>query len=331
MPNSVRTNVPALTYSIVDLRDFEKASVLVIGDIMLDRYWWGRVDRISPEAPVPVVNLERTTLSPGGAANVATNVVALGASAFLIGRIGCDDDGQRLIESLHASGLSGEHLIRVESRRTSVKTRIVAHSQQVARVDSEDTNGLDETEAAKVDEMISALLPSVNAVIVSDYGKGFLSRTILAKLISACNDSAKTVLVDPKGKDFSKYEGATILTPNRREAADACRLDESTSELVRTAGEQLLRDFGFSGVLITEGEHGMTFFGPSETFHIDASAHQVFDVTGAGDTVIATLAVAIAAGYDLRSAAELANTAAGIAIEKVGAAVVTREMLGVKI
>lgn len=310
-----------------NLDSFKNARVLVVGDVMLDRYWWGTVDRISPEAPVPVVRLERTTAAPGGAANVAVNVAALGGTPVLIGCTGDDAEADELRASLREEGVVADHLIKIGSRRTTVKTRIVAHNQQVARIDSEDASTITEDESARVCESVSAALRQIDVAIVSDYAKGFLSRSVLSEVIKACKNAGKTVLVDPKGKDFSKYAGATILTPNRREAAEACKLDESHPEMVKTAGAILLRDFDFKNVLITEGEHGMTLLGTGDAFHIDAAAHQVFDVTGAGDTVIATLGVAIAAGFDLRSSVELANTAAGISVGKVGASSVTAEML----
>lgn len=308
--------------------DFNGVGVLIVGDVMLDRYWWGAVNRISPEAPVPVVQLERTSVAPGGAANVAVNVSAFGGKAILIGCVGNDSEAIELRDSLESKGVSSKRLIEIESRRTTVKTRIVAHNQQVARIDIEDASLISENDSEQVCSAISAALADTDVAIVSDYAKGFLSQTVLSYLISECTAAGKKILVDPKGKDFSKYAGASILTPNRREAAEACKLDESHPEMVKTAGAVLLRDFNLQNVLITEGEHGMTLFGSGDTYHIDAAAHQVFDVTGAGDTVIATLGVALAAGRDLRSAVELANAAAGISVGMVGAAPVTVEMLG---
>ncbi len=312
---------------MTNLDNFKNVRVLVVGDVMLDRYWWGSVNRISPEAPVPVVQLDRISVAPGGAANVAVNVSALGGKAVLIGCVGTDSEAGELRESLESKGVAADRLVVIESRRTTVKTRIVAHNQQVARIDSEDASTISEDDAARACKAISAALREADVAIVSDYAKGFLSQTVLSHVISECRAAGKKVLVDPKGKDFSKYAGASILTPNRREAAEACKLDESRPEMVIAAGKMLLRDFDFQNVLITEGEHGMTLFGADETFHIDAAAHQVFDVTGAGDTVIATLGVAIASGFDIRSGVELANTAAGIAVGQIGAAAVTVAML----
>jgi rfaE bifunctional protein kinase chain/domain len=319
--------VTAGFYRVTNLDSFQKAKVLVVGDVMLDRYWWGSVGRISPEAPVPVIRHEKTTAAPGGAANVALNVAALGAKAYLIGSVGNDGDASELCRTLEENGVSASNLIRTQSKRTTVKTRIIAHSQQVARVDIEDTAEIDETDAEAVCEAISSVVDDVDVVIVSDYAKGLLSGKVLTHITQSCDGSGKKLFVDPKGKDFSKYRGATVLTPNRREAAEACKLDESVSEMVSKAGEILIRDFDFQNVLITQGENGMTLFGDGDAFHIDAAAHQVFDVTGAGDTVIATLGVATAAGLEIRSAVHLANLAAGISVGKVGATSVTIEML----
>jgi rfaE bifunctional protein kinase chain/domain len=307
---------------------FTNAKVVVIGDVMLDRYWWGSVTRISPEAPVPVIRLDRTTTAPGGAANVAVNITSLGAQAFLVGCVGTDDEAAQLKSALGNTGVTGEYLESISERRTCVKTRIIAHSQQVARVDSEETTELDEICSSKIRETLSTVLPAADLIIVSDYAKGTLSPAVLSAVFAAALELNKPVLVDPKGKDFSKYAGATVLTPNRREAAEACKLEESMNDMTNIAGGQLIDSFGFPNVLITESEKGMTLFRKgSEPHHYDAASHEVYDVTGAGDTVIATLGVAFAAGFDLPSAVELANTAAGIAVGQIGTAAITAGQL----
>lgn len=313
--------------------NFSNAKVLVIGDVMLDRYWWGSVSRISPEAPVPVINLERTTAKPGGAANVALNAASLGAKVRLLSAIGDDAEGAELSTSLAERGISTDSLVRIPGRRTSVKTRIIAHSQQVTRVDSEQ---VDQLSAASMQELIRRVEDSLEAadcVIVSDYAKGSLPDKVLRAVIDKASDLEKHVLVDPKGKYYQKYSRATVLTPNRREAAEACKLEESDPDVVRKAGESLLEECGLKHVLITEGEHGMTLFGKSEKpYHLDASVHQVYDVTGAGDSVIACLGVAMAAGLSVRESCELANAAGGISVQHVGTHAVTidelREELG---
>jgi D-beta-D-heptose 7-phosphate kinase/D-beta-D-heptose 1-phosphate adenosyltransferase len=307
---------------------FENRKVLIIGDVMLDRYWWGTVNRISPEAPVPVIRLERTTAAPGGAANVAANVKSLGADPILVGVIGRDEEGLRLSESLTSLGVSAEYLTVANGRPTSVKTRIIAHSQQVARVDRETTDTLADEDAEKLLEKYESAMDSADVVLVSDYAKGTLCAAVLANVIALAKTRRVPVLVDPKGKDYQKYKGATILTPNRREAAEACKLDEHLPDVTYLAGNMLLTENGFSNVLITESENGMTLFTRgAEPIHYDALAHEVYDVTGAGDTVIATLAVGIAAGMNFAEAARIANIAAGIAVGQIGAVSVRRDQI----
>lgn len=310
------------------LDNFHNARILVVGDVMLDRYWWGSVNRISPEAPVPVVRLEKSTFAPGGAANVAVNVAGLGAKAHLLGIVGDDAEAGCLEKSLSDLDVSPEYLIRLAERQTSVKTRIVAHNQQVVRVDNEETTDMAASDCGKVCDAIDKVLPEIDLVIISDYAKGLLNKRVLTHLINAANYAGKKVLVDPKGKDYSKYAGATMITPNRREAAEACGLDDHIEGLVNIAGEKLLRDLNFEAVLITESENGMTLFQKGgQPVHFDAHAQEVYDVTGAGDTVIAALGTAVASGLNLVEASKLANLAAGFAVEKVGTAPVTIEMI----
>lgn len=307
---------------------FSSVRVLVVGDVMLDRYWWGSVSRISPEAPVPVIRLERTSIAAGGAANVAANIAGLGAQPVLIGAVGDDAEADLLPGILAESGVNALDLVRVSNRHTTVKTRVVAHSQQVARVDQEDTEPIDAETEGRVLERITAELKNCGAVILSDYAKGFLTDSLIRSVISAAHDASVQTLVDPKGRDYSKYAGATLLTPNKREAAEAANLDEFHSSMVSTAGELLLERFGFGGVLITQGEGGMTLFRPNaEPFHLETRGREVYDVTGAGDTVIGTLSVGVGAGCDLETAASIANIAAGIVVEQVGTTHITFDQL----
>lgn len=309
-----------------NLEFFENRKVLIVGDVMLDRYWWGSVNRISPEAPVPVIRLEKITAAPGGAANVAANVRALGAKPFLVGCVGRDEESTILTSSLEKIGVSSQHLSVSDNRPTSVKTRIIAHSQQVARVDRETTNNLTAEEAVAVNRKIAEVLPESDVVLISDYAKGTICDEVLLNVVKWSRESGIPVLVDPKGKDYTKYRGATILTPNRREAAEACKLDDHLPDVTYRAGEKLLAEGEFPNVLITESENGMTLFRKGlEPLHYDALAHEVYDVTGAGDTVIATLAVGIAGGLDIAEAARIANVAAGIAVGQIGAVSVSRE------
>ncbi len=301
------------------LDSFANLKILVIGDVMLDRYWWGSVSRISPEAPVPVVRMDNMTLAAGGAANVAANVAGLGAIPILVGIIGDDAEGDAFPKVLQECGVSSEHIHRISSRPTTVKTRIIAHSQQMARIDQETEVNLSKQDEDAVWEKIRHLIEETQATIISDYAKGFLSDSLLRRVIDLANEKGNEVLVDPKGKDYSKYSRASLLTPNRREAADACGLEESSQQMVDVAGNKLLTDLDLKSVLITQGEDGMTLFSKTgEPFHLNTLAREVYDVTGAGDTVIASLAVSIGAGADLKTAANIANTAAGLVVEQVG-------------
>jgi D-beta-D-heptose 7-phosphate kinase/D-beta-D-heptose 1-phosphate adenosyltransferase len=298
---------------------FAGIRVLVVGDVMLDRYWWGDVNRISPEAPVPVVRLNRTTLAPGGAANVAANISGLGALPTLIGMVGADGEGEELCRMLEDISISTNGIIRVATRNTTVKTRLLAHNQQIARVDQESVEELSAEEEKVVMDLVHLEMGETDAVILSDYAKGLLSRSLMEKVIAAANQKGVPVVIDPKGREYSKYKGATILTPNRREAALACNLDDTGKPVVAEAGDRLLRELELSAALITEGEDGMTLFrNGNEPAHFPACAREVYDSTGAGDTVIATLAVGLGAGLPMEHVAELANIAAGIVVEHVG-------------
>ena len=310
------------------IEKFSKVKVLIVGDVMLDRYWWGSVSRISPEAPVPVVKLERTTTAAGGAANVAANVVGLGAKSLMVGLIGNDAEGRVLSGILEDSNISADYLIPLDNRQTSVKTRIIAHSQQVVRVDNEHAAPISETDAEQVLTDIEKIFEEADIVIVSDYAKGFLVENLLTRLITKCDCAKKKILVDPKGKDYSKYKGATLLTPNQKEATEACGFEDFEENLVEKAGKTLLGKFSNDSVLITQGEKGMTLFQADGAIHrFEALARNVYDVTGAGDTVIATLAVAIGAGLNFFEAARIANIAAGLVVEQIGTTAITLEML----
>jgi rfaE bifunctional protein kinase chain/domain len=299
---------------------FKGVRVLVIGDVMLDRYWWGTVDRISPEAPVPIVRLGETTLAAGGAANVAANIAGLGAEPLLLGISGDDADADLLSDALSSAEISADYLIRSNRRPTTLKTRIVAHGQHVVRIDQETNSPIDEDLEDRVKESAAELIEAgLDSIVVSDYAKGMLSTSVLSTIFDAASRAGTRVFVDPKGHDYLKYRGASVITPNRLEAATACGLDPGSPDLVSLAGTRLMDEIRGEAVLITEGEHGMTLFCDSRTpVHFDSSAREVFDVTGAGDTVIATFATAAGSGSDLLEAANLANIAAGIVVASVG-------------
>lgn len=305
------------------LENFSKVNVLVVGDVMLDRYWWGSVNRISPEAPVPIVNLEKENVAIGGAGNVAANIKGLGANPFLIGLIGNDRDGEILSKTLEDSKISSDYLIKLGNRPTTVKTRIIAQHQQIARIDNEVIDFLTDSEENVVWEKIEKVLEKINIVIISDYGKGFLTNNLLSRLITQVCKNEKQILIDPKGKDYKKYLGATLLTPNKKEAFEASKIDN-----VFEAGVKLLGELGLESLLITQGEDGMTLFRKDkEPFQLKALARHVYDVTGAGDTVISTLAVCLGAKVDLPTSAKIANIAAGFVVEEIGTSIITIEKL----
>lgn len=310
------------------LTEFSKIRILVVGDVMIDRYWWGSVSRISPEAPVPIVKLEDISIAPGGAANVAINLAGLGVTPVLFGVVGEDDEARLLDQLLQKIGITEHFLSPLAGRRTTVKTRIVAHSQHVVRIDQESAEPISNPDANLILQKLGDVLPKIDAVIISDYAKGFLSDHLLSNLIEQTRGCGKLLFVDPKGRDFSKYEGATVITPNKREAAEACGLDLDDPAIVPHAGDSLLQGLVLQALLITEGENGMTLFeADKEPSHFDALARKVYDVTGAGDTVIATFAAAVTAGQSFFEAARLANVAAGLVVEKIGTTAITRDMI----
>ena len=298
--------------------DFRKAHVLVVGDVMLDRYWYGTTSRISPEAPVPVVMVGESEERPGGAGNVALNVVSLGGRADLMGLIGDDDAGSALVRSLENAGV-GCHFEIAPELGTVSKLRIISRQQQMIRLDFE--GGFHRVDGGPLTARFEALLPACAAVVLSDYGKGTLSQT--ERLIDLANTAGKRVLVDPKGSDFTRYRGATIITPNLEEftaVAGHCRTEE---ELLAKAGS-LREELRLDAILITRGERGMTLVRSGEpALDFPTRAREVFDVTGAGDTVIASLAAGLAAGLDVAEATALSNLAAGVVVGKLGTASAT--------
>lgn len=307
---------------------FSDVRVLIVGDVMLDRYLWGTVARISPEAPVPVVRLEKQTATAGGAANVAANAAAFGAQVALIGIVGKDAGADEIKRILEKTGVNPANLISTDNRQTTTKTRIVAHHQHVVRLDDETAARLDSTDAQKVLEQIEKLLNNSDVVVFSDYAKGCLSDEVLSVAIERAGALEKPILVDPKGKNYNKYVGATLLTPNKSEAAAASGEDISDAASLERAGKKLLAELPIDALLVTLGEDGMRLFERNrDSVHIHAAAREVYDVTGAGDTVIASLAVCLGAGVNLTDAAQIANAAAGIAVEQVGTTVVTKTEL----
>jgi len=304
--------------------ELDKAKILVVGDVMLDRYWYGDVNRISPEAPVPIVHIraERSKETPGGAANVAMNAAALKASVALLSVIGDDEPGRSLAGLLEKAGVSA-YLHRDAEVSTTVKLRVIGGHQQMLRVDFE-TAPSHEVLLDKLADF-GHMIADRNVVILSDYGKGGL--THIAQMIEVARARGKTVLVDPKGDDYSRYRGATVVTPNRSELQKVVGRWKSEEEL--SAKAKVLREkLGIGALLLTRSEEGMTLFEENGRTHEPARAREVFDVSGAGDTVIATLGVMLGAGMPLREAVAIANLAGGIVVGKAGTAVVhPRELL----
>ena len=303
------------------LPDFRRTRILVVGDVMLDRYWFGDVERISPEAPVPVVLVRRTEERPGGAANVARNITALGGEATLLSVVG-DDEAANSLEALLRRERVGASLHRDASLATTVKLRVIGHQQQLLRVDFERAPS-HEVLASKLGEY-EALVKAADAVVLSDYGKGGLAH--VARMIDLARAAGKPVLVDPKGADYARYRGATLLTPNRAEFREVAGRWDDEADLARRA-QGLRAALGLEALIVTRSEEGMSLFTARETRHEPTAAREVYDVSGAGDTVIGTLALMVAAGEGLPAAMRVANHAAGIVVGKLGTAVVHREEL----
>jgi D-glycero-beta-D-manno-heptose-7-phosphate kinase len=299
-----------------------RTRVLVVGDVMLDRYWFGEVERISPEAPVPVVRIARNEERPGGAANVARNAAALGAQVTLISVVGDDEPGQAL-ERLLAAERVRTSLHRDAALPTTVKLRVIARQQQLLRIDFETTPS-HEVLATKLADY-ERTLPDFDVVVLSDYGKGGLAH--IARMIELARARGTPVLVDPKGEDYLRYRGATMLTPNRVEFRQVVGRWRNEAELA-TKAQSLRAELALEALLITRAEEGMSLFTAEGALHIPAQAREVFDVSGAGDTVIATLGVLLGAGADFANAVRIANQAAGIVVGKLGTAVVHPEELG---
>jgi D-beta-D-heptose 7-phosphate kinase/D-beta-D-heptose 1-phosphate adenosyltransferase len=302
--------------------------VLVVGDVMLDQNLWGQVRRISPEAPVPVVELERESAEPGGAANNAANAAAVGAGVLLAGVVGDDAEGARLRALLGARGVDAGGLVTEVGRPTTTKMRVVAHSQQVVRVDRERTDAIAPASEAALLRWVSAHLPGVGACIISDYAKGVVTASLAQGVIAAARAAGVPVVVDPKGTEYARYRGAAVVTPNLHEAELASRRSARSDAEVADVAAQLSAELGGAALLVTRGAAGMSLFVPgAEAEHVRAAAQQVYDVTGAGDTAITFLALALAAGAPLGAAMRLANRAAGVVVGKVGTATVTLDEL----
>lgn len=317
----MNTQIMDIQLTPSQIERFRQARVLVVGDVMLDRYWFGDTERISPEAPVPVVLVGKEEERLGGAANVSRNASSLGAQVSLLGVVGDDESGQRIEKLLQKDGVKS-HLQHDANLPTTVKLRVVARQQQLIRLDFEKAP-THEVLLNKF-EQFQTLLPQVDAVVFSDYGKGGL--THITKMIAAAKAAQKVVLVDPKGDDFARYQGATIITPNRAELRQVIGRWSSEDELTQRA-QELRQKLQLQALLLTRSEEGMSLYLDGAVHHVRAQAREVFDVSGAGDTVIATMAVALAAGWAEKDAMNLANKAGGIVVGKLGTATVSVEEL----
>lgn len=307
-------------------KDWREVRVLVVGDVMLDRYIWGDVERVSPEAPVPVVKSVHRSEQPGGAANVAMNVAGLGAKASLFGFCGNDADGECLRKSLATGGIDCE-LTVADTHPTTSKLRILGGSQQMLRLDTEETGNYSDAAYEELAGRVEAALATATVLVLSDYAKGVLSETVCQRLIGSAHRQGVPVLIDPKQKSFSRYRGATTICPNLQELSAATGVAAKDLNGLLTAGRRLVIELGLENLTVTLSEKGIAVLGPDSQTISPAAARQVFDISGAGDTVIATLALARACKLDTETALALANAAAGIVVGKVGTVPVNREEL----
>lgn len=309
------------------LKRFAGLRLLVVGDSMLDHFLWGRADRISPEAPVPVVRVERESLRLGGAANVAANLRSLGAAVRLISPVGADAPAAAFKRLLRSTGIAPGDLVAVKGRPTTQKTRVIAHHQQVVRFDHEDTGPLPAGAAAGLRQAVGRALDWAQAVIVSDYDKGVVHGELMDTLARETRKRGLFLAVDPRPRNFALYKGADIVTPNLKEASEALGAPIKGDAAVESAARQLIKRHKLGAILITRGEEGMSLVDRGRVTHIPTMAREVYDVTGAGDTVIAALGLAVAAGAPLPEAALIANLAAGVVVGEVGTVAVRADQL----
>jgi D-glycero-beta-D-manno-heptose-7-phosphate kinase len=311
-----------------NIENFKDAKVLVIGDLILDEFLWGDVSRISPEAPVPVVWVKKESFMPGGASNVANNLSSLGAHVYLAGVVGDDERGAILKGELEQKGVNVAGIITDESRPTILKTRVVAQHQQVVRIDKEHVDPLSPAIVNKLVKYIESIMKEIDAVIIEDYGKGVITSALLSKVVPAAKMHNKIISVDPKEEHFKYYRGISVITPNNHEASRAVGFQIKDDATLVKAGKALLKKLNCRIALITLGENGMAVFQKAKPMkQIPTIAQEVFDVSGAGDTVIASYTLSLAAGADPIMAAHIANCAAGIVVGKIGIAVVTPDEL----
>jgi D-beta-D-heptose 7-phosphate kinase/D-beta-D-heptose 1-phosphate adenosyltransferase len=314
------------------LANMKDHKVLVVGDLMIDEYIWGGVTRVSPEAPVPIVGVTNETLRLGGAANVANNILSLGGKVQLCGVLGDDQMGRWIKSDLKAKKIGVRGIITSSGRPTTVKTRVIAHDQQVVRVDKEVTTPLDRADEELILGSAQSFLGECGCVVISDYAKGVITPTLIHQLVELAREYSVPVAVDPKISQFSIYKGVTVLTPNLFEAAAGAGLVIDSMDALVEAGRRIVDKLGCEYLIITRGDQGMTLFSGKKDFvHIKAYSRNVYDVTGAGDTVISTLALALAAGLSMEEGAFLANVAAGVVVGEIGTVPISSELMRLRI
>jgi D-glycero-beta-D-manno-heptose-7-phosphate kinase len=319
---------PDLKHYLRMIRDIKKSRVLVIGDIMLDEYMWGSASRISPEAPVPVVEIKSRTFHAGGAANTVSNIISLGAEATLMGIIGKDQNGDLLKKILLKSGISTKQIVTEPSRPTTSKVRILAQGQQVMRTDQELTGPLGDAITDTLIRRITKMADEIDGIAVSDYNKGVIGPRLMSSLINLSKQKGKIIVADLKPQNVDWFKGVTIVKPNRLEASQLSGINITDEKTLLEAGRAIQRKMGVHYVLVTLGEGGMALFTEDhKVVKIPAVSTQVYDVTGAGDTVLATVATSLSCGHDIRDAVRLANYAAGVVVRKRGTATVTGDEL----
>ena len=307
------------------ISNFKNKKILVIGDLILDEFIWGQVSRISPEAPVPVVWVKDESFMPGGASNVANNINSLGGRAYMVGVVGNDDRAGILKGELEHRGVNVDGIFTDPERPTILKTRVIAHQQQVVRIDKEKTDPLKDKIVNRIINYIENVIDEVDGLIVEDYGKGLITPKLLDKIVPLAKKKKKIIAVDPKEEHFSYYKGVTVLTPNNNEASRAVGFEIKDKATLKKAGFELLKKLQSRIILITLGEDGMMVFEKDKSpKKIETIAQEVFDVSGAGDTVVSTYALSLIAGATPIQAAHIANCAAGIVVGKVGIAVVNQ-------
>ncbi len=295
---------------------FRGKKILVIGDMMIDEYLWGSVSRISPEAPIPVVEVNKEELKPGGAANVILNLIAMGAKVSCGGVVGADNNARKLEKYFKEHGVDYSALVEDEKRPTTIKTRVIAHSQQVVRIDKEKKIPIGSDVMEKLLKKLIPLIKKADGIILSDYNKGVLTQELVREVLDY--GKGKIVTVDPKPQNMKMFSGVTLVTPNKKEASGATGIDIQNETDILAAGLKLKNELNIKAVLITRGEEGMSLFEDKGVSHVPTQAREVYDVTGAGDTVISVATLALCAGADFRQAAVLANVAAGISVAEVG-------------